>query len=397
MMPTHIVYPRRVLLAVTGLSPQIVTETLYALAVERCWIPTEVRVITTLQGAEEARLRLLSDDPGWFHRLREDYQLPEIAFDTDNIHVIKRPNGEPLRDILTDADNVALADFITEQVRQITADPAASLHVSIAGGRKTMGFYAGYALSLFGRAQDQLSHVLVSPSFESLKEFFYPRPSTPVACDGSGRVLVAKEAGVHLGDIPFVRLREGLPKSLLEGRVSFSDAVEEAQKALPPPALQLDPGTRTVEASGERFDLPPQQFALYWMSAERCKAARGGVHWSDRSIGDELLEYYGRLVGINSGSYEQAEKAYRHFGKDNLEPHKAHVNRAIERALGERRAKPYLIVKLDRIAGSRRHRFGLSLPPEAITIGPASLRAQHSGEEESNIAPLQPATARTPR
>jgi CRISPR-associated protein (TIGR02584 family) len=397
MMPTHIVYPRRVLLAVTGLSPQIVTETIYALAVERCWIPTEVRVITTLQGAEEARLRLLSDDPGWFHRLREDYQLPEIAFDTDNIHVIKRPNGEPLRDILTDADNVALADFITEQVRQITADPAASLHVSIAGGRKTMGFYAGYALSLFGRAQDQLSHVLVSPSFESLKEFFYPRPSTPVACDGSGRVLVAKEAGVHLGDIPFVRLREGLPKSLLEGRVSFSDAVEEAQKALPPPALRLDPATRTVEASGERFDLPPQQFALYWMSAERCKAARGGVHWSDRSIGDELLEYYGRLVGINSGSYEQAEKAYRHFGKDNLEPHKAHVNRAIERALGERRAKPYLIVKLDRIAGSRRHRFGLSLPPEAITIGPASLRAQHSGEEESNIAPLQPATARTPR
>ena len=402
-MPTHIVpsekYPRRVLLAVTGLSPQIVTETLYALAVERCWIPTEVRVITTLQGAEEARVRLLSDDPGWFHRLREDYQLPEIAFDTDNIHVIKRPNGEPLRDIITDADNVAVADFITEEVREITADPAASLHLSIAGGRKTMGFYAGYALSLFGRAQDQLSHVLVSPSFESQKEFFYPRPHTPVACAGSGRAPDAKESDVHLGDIPFVRLREGLPERLLEGRVSFSDAVEEAQKALPPLALRLDPSTRTVEAGGERLDLPPQQFALYWMSAEKCKAARGGMHWSDRGVGDELLEYYGRLVGINSGLYEHAEKAYRRkdFGKDNLEPHKAHVNRAIERALGERRAKPYLIVKLDRIAGSRRHRFGLSLPPEAITIGPASLPVQHSGGEEPNIAPLIPATARTPR
>ncbi len=35
-------YPRRVLLAVSGLSSQIVTETLYALAVrtERSWIPT---------------------------------------------------------------------------------------------------------------------------------------------------------------------------------------------------------------------------------------------------------------------------------------------------------------------------------------------------------------------
>jgi hypothetical protein len=34
-------FPRRVLLAVTGLSPQIVTETLYALAVKGSWIPTE--------------------------------------------------------------------------------------------------------------------------------------------------------------------------------------------------------------------------------------------------------------------------------------------------------------------------------------------------------------------
>jgi CRISPR-associated protein (TIGR02584 family) len=99
------------------------------------------------------------------------YAFGKKSFDADNIHVIKRPNGELLRDIRTDADNVAFADFITEQVREITADPATILHISIAGGRKTMGFYAGYALSLFGRAQDHLSHVLVSPSFESLKEF----------------------------------------------------------------------------------------------------------------------------------------------------------------------------------------------------------------------------------
>jgi CRISPR-associated protein (TIGR02584 family) len=159
-----------VLLAVIGLSPQIVTETVYALAVEQHppWVPTEIHVITTGKGAQNARLELLSDDPGWFHRLREDYGLPEISFDTGHIHVIKGPDGEPLDDILADTDNAAVADFITEHVRAITADPAASLHVSIAGGRKTMGFYVGYALSLFGRAQDRLSHVLVSPPFESL-------------------------------------------------------------------------------------------------------------------------------------------------------------------------------------------------------------------------------------
>jgi CRISPR-associated protein (TIGR02584 family) len=43
--------------------------------------------------------------------------------------------------------------------------------MSIAGGRKTMGFYAGYALSLYGRAQDRMSHVLVEESSKLLETF----------------------------------------------------------------------------------------------------------------------------------------------------------------------------------------------------------------------------------
>jgi CRISPR-associated protein (TIGR02584 family) len=161
-------YPHRILLAVTGLSPQIVTETLYALAAARqpAWVPTEIHVVTTKPGAENVRRTLLSKDPGWFHRLRGDYRLPEMAFGSKNIHIMTQPDGKPLDDILEDADNSAVADFITEQVRARTSDPTASLHVSIAGGRKTMGFYIGYALSLFGRAQDRLSHVLISPPYD---------------------------------------------------------------------------------------------------------------------------------------------------------------------------------------------------------------------------------------
>ncbi|MEF8766960.1 hypothetical protein [Candidatus Accumulibacter contiguus] len=53
-------YPRRILVAVTGLSPQIVTETLYALAVApsgTAFVPTEIHLITTRSGAEKASLR----------------------------------------------------------------------------------------------------------------------------------------------------------------------------------------------------------------------------------------------------------------------------------------------------------------------------------------------------
>jgi hypothetical protein len=293
--------------------------------------------------------------------------------------VIVGPDGKPLDDIATESDNDAVADFITEEVRAITADREASLHVSIAGGRKTMGFYLGYALSLFGRAQDRLSHVLVSPAFESRPDFYYPAPRTRVIFDRDGRPLDAKDAQVSLADIHFVRLREGLPKRLLEGAAHFSEAVAEVQRVLPPLALVLEPATQTVTAGGKAFSLEPSLFALYWMLADRCRQAQGGVLRKDgKNIGKELLDYYGRLVNPTSGIYERTDKAFRNFREGDFDPKKNKVNRNIGRALGGALAAPYLIVKLDRLPGTRLHRYGLSLPPEAITIAPASLPAQRS-------------------
>lgn len=83
-------FPKRILLAVTGLSPQVVTETVYTLAVRQSppFVPTEVRLITTAEGAERAQLALLSEDPGWFYRLCRDYTLPHIVFDRNHIAIL---------------------------------------------------------------------------------------------------------------------------------------------------------------------------------------------------------------------------------------------------------------------------------------------------------------------
>src|SRR5688572_9984957 len=88
-------FSRRVLLAVTGLSPQVVTETLYALTqdVKPAFIPTEVHLLPTEDGAERARLTLLSDEPGWFHRFRRDFKLPDVEFTNKTIHALKTANG----------------------------------------------------------------------------------------------------------------------------------------------------------------------------------------------------------------------------------------------------------------------------------------------------------------
>ena len=366
-------YPRRLLVAVTGLSPQIVTETLYALAVGQNppFIPTEIRLITTEEGAERARLSLLHPESGWFHELRTDYDLPSIAFGPEHIHVLKDTAGEPLSDIRSPTDNTRAADTITDVVRDLTRDDDTALHVSIAGGRKTMGFYLGYALSLYGRQQDRLSHVLVNAPYESHPQFFYPTVRSQVIYTPHphNRPYDTRDAEVTLAEIPFVRLREGLAPDLMEGTASFSAVVADAQRALPPLALELNSTSRTVNAGGESFRMQPAHLAFYWMLAERARRGRPGVHWSDKGIELELLGYYGRIVNPASGEYERAEEAFAHgLSAENVNPTKAHINKKLEQHLGRRRAEPYLIRALERVPGTRYRRIGLELPPEAIRI-----------------------------
>jgi len=267
-------FPRRILLAVTGLSPQVVTETIYALAVAAApgserFVPTEVHVLSTVRGAEQARLTLLSRDPGWFHRLRAEYELPEIAFDESHVHVLQTTDGRPLEDIRTPQDNHDAADFITEWVRALTADEDAALHVSLAGGRKTMGFFLGYALSLFGRPQDRLSHVLVSEPYEASGEFFYPtRESRSVELRPKLFADLSK-ARVELAGIPFVPLRHGLESRLLSRRTSYNTLVDALKVSLAPPELIVDPRAGRIRASGMIVPLSPTEFALYAVAARR--------------------------------------------------------------------------------------------------------------------------------
>lgn len=281
-------FRRRILLAVTGLSPQIVTETLFALAVAapEPFIPTEIHLITTAEGAERARLALLSDEPGWFQRLRADYHLPAIEFDTSRIHIVRDAAGQPLSDIRSPQDNLLCADFITEKVRELTADPDAALHVSIAGGRKTMGFFLGYALSLFGRAQDRLSHVLVSEPFESSWNFFYPTPYQNVIETNGRKLADARNARVTLAEIPFVSLRHGLPVALLDGSAGFEATVNAARATLGPARLEIDLATRSVRAAGREFRLPPAELAILTVFARRALAGEPALPAPHKEVPD---------------------------------------------------------------------------------------------------------------
>ncbi len=388
-------YPRRILLAVTGLTPQVITETLYALAVQRqpAFIPTDIHLLTTHEGAEAARLGLLSDEPGWFYRLCEDYALPAIRFDVSHIHTLVDAQGQPLSDIRTPADNQRAADTITELVRHFTADPTAALHVSIAGGRKTMGYYLGYALSLFGRPQDCLSHVLVSEPFEGCPDFYYPTPYNRVIVLRDNKLADTRDAQVTLAEIPFVRLRDELNNRLLTGAASFGQTVAAAQRALLPPALVIDLPGRRLTAAGELVELPPVDLAFYSLMARRQCQGKGFVRRGAEGLDQAFLAEYRQIVSNYAGEMERIETALAEgMEAAYFDQRKSRVNTLLEEALGRALAAPYLI----QAEGKRpKTRYGVNLAPEAIRYGTldptTSLRAEPDTPNRAENPATRPA------
>ena len=367
--------PRRILLAVTGLTPQIVTETLYALACNRPdpWIPHEIHLITTATGADNARLNLLAGQR-WFHRLCEDYGLSPIVFTPEQIHVLQDAEGRPLDDIRTQADNTLAADFITETLRGLTEDPHTEIHVSIAGGRKTMGYYLGYALSLYGRPQDRLSHVLVSDPYETNRDFYYPTPyEHPIhSRRGDKEVTVdARQANVDLADIPFVRLRDGLPERLRTGQAGFTRVVATANRGLQAPQLVLNIADRQAWADEEALGLSETEFLILLWLAERAARGEQATDWSAQALAEEFQALAGRVLSSMSGAYERIEKAITERKTVTIrcakyfEPHKSRINGKLETVLGARSAERYQIVTS---RDGERVTVFLPLKPEQITV-----------------------------
>ncbi|MCX8520431.1 MAG: CRISPR-associated ring nuclease Csm6 [Rhodoferax sp.] len=366
-------YPRRVLVAVSGLSPQIVTETIYALTQIKtpAWIPTEVHLLTTVEGAQRARLSLFSNDRNWFNRLCKDYALPAIQFDEKSIHILHDHQGKPMSDIRSVEDNTAAANAITTALRQLSADSKSALHVSIAGGRKTMGFYVGYALSLFGRAQDRLSHVLVSEAFESIPDFFYPTPYASTLNTRTGGIEDSQNAKVTLAEIPFVSLRHGMPESLLKGNASFNETVDAARQILAAPELHIYREKGYIEAGGKKVNISPTSLALLVVFAKRTRNGQAPLQAPKKLIPDVELgktyanEYKICLKGISSKSVSKMFIDLYTNGMDGerFSPILSRLNKELRSEL-QQAAEVYCVQK----SHTRPVKYMLGIPAEAIFI-----------------------------
>lgn len=364
--PHH--YPRRILLAVAAYSPQTITETIYALTQkeEDAFLPTEVHIITTKSGQSFVR-KLLGNGTkiGWLQALCEDYQLEQPLCEDSHIHLISNNEGESLNDIRTCDDSTFAADYITRIVQDLTADENSSLVVSLSGGRRTMTFYIGYALSLFGRPQDRLTHVLVEDEYFFNEEFFYPPPKETwvVRSDNSG--FDASKVEVTLADIPFVRLREGLPSRLLNGQTSFSDTVDAAQAELVPLQVVFDATTLKLSCSGKAVNMNAVELSFYVMLLQRAAKSAQPIRWQDDDLADEFLEVYRDLNG-EGGAFDRVRTTLiTGMTKEYFEQRKSRVNSQLRKTLGKRVAQSYII---DSYGKRPTTRFGVTLSAEEISL-----------------------------
>lgn len=371
---------QNILFLVTGMTPAIITETIWALACDPSldedsrWIPDRVEVLSTEHGLNQIHSRLLENKV--IEQFKQDFpQLTDLVFDNSCMHSIKDEKNltTALVDLKTPEDNEFAANQINERIRQLTQEENTSLHVSIAGGRKTMGFYAGYALSLHGRAQDRMSHVLVDDKFENIPDFFYPTPKTSYVTDRDGRVWDASKAQVWLADIPFVRMKDAInEKHQLKSDDSFIEVVAKIKNSFSPANLviNLDKGSATF--NGAEVKLPPREFAfLHWFADLRLNGQPGviapRVKNSDKKVSQDDANYVGELTQHFTKYYSEQKSgnlADVSVDKTFFNSTVSNLKAQLSEALGLETSAKFPITNHNK----RGKPFYLDIPASAITI-----------------------------
>jgi len=245
----------RILACSVGLTPQIVTESLWALAVasQPLWLPDRLAIITTGSGARLAHETLVHPQRGAIARLGRAYGRPEVARLADHaeIRVIHR-RGIVVEDV-TNAESVSAADEAAyEFVRDLTSPATSKLRLVIAGGRKSLSIVLGIAMSLCGRACDQMSHVLVDQRWEARSDFFFPDPGDDEAA-----------AAISLHIIPFPRLRSLADPRTQKG--ALADQLRRVQARIDPPTIRIRRKQREILVGDQVVRLTPTLIA--WVSA----------------------------------------------------------------------------------------------------------------------------------
>lgn len=304
---------RVVLIVGMGISPAVLTETVWALAHQaEPVIPDEVIVLVTMSGRDKLCREILSGDkPVWGEMLAA---LKKEHIDTDgklvfgemSIHVIPDGHGNGIPDLRSGEDNLRAADFMLREIRQYTESPDTTVLTSIAGGRKTMSALLFSCMSLLGREGDKVFHVLLPPEFEGGVEHpvYFPKKGVTYTNRLTGKKLKGDKYRSELFEVPFVRMRGWYQEKFKSIPPTYRTLISRIQTVAPPavihPDVEIDAWNGLVHVKGEDVRLGAVEFATLMLLASGISHAEtmyrrlyrlkhqnrtGNCEWIERFIG----------------------------------------------------------------------------------------------------------------
>lgn len=342
-----------ILFAVTGMSPAVLTETIWALAHEaEPVVPDRVVVVTTSAGRNEIErqlftpMRRFGEQCVW-DALRASLAGEGLCLDgrlrfgttSDDVRVIAGVDGlkgrsVELADIRTPQDSEATADFLLDQLRCIVENPDARLIASLAGGRKTMGALLYACMTLAGRENDRLTHVLVNEPFENLREFYFPAQPGGDLTDRDGAVVSPAQARVELADVTFVPLRNLFLRELGRPAGSFQRLVELCRLNVRRSTgehlkVEIDRNRTESFINGRRLELAPREHLVLLFFAERAKRKEPVLSAYDEALVD--LDEFRKALAASASKNDWTD--WRHDLSAPIEP------RDLVRVLSDMRSK----------------------------------------------------------
>ncbi len=165
------------------------------------------------------------------------------------------------------------------QLRQYTEDGGTELHVSIAGGRKTMSALLFSCMTLLGRECDKVYHVLLPPEFEGgsvQPPFFFPERGITYTVENTGKKYKAEKIRSELFEVPFVRMRGWYQDKFKTIPPSYRTLISRVQEVAPPavayPEIEIDAWNGWVKVDGDAVAMSKSCFAMLLLLASGCPA-----------------------------------------------------------------------------------------------------------------------------
>jgi len=281
---------KQIVLCTLGLTPQILTELIYYIGVVQKQKIDELVILTTEAGREMSQSILFEPDKSPLYQLGADWNISWVKNIAQNVKY------ETIQSISNDFISQNEVSYMQKQVLEIVRILCKSqnscLHACLAGGRKQLSSALTIAMTLYGRDQDTLSHLIVSQNVVSNPAFFYPPPTKENIIGLNNQSVNSSKANIYISNILFPRLSK-LPsecRDLMEKLMSTDS---------PQPWLDINLNKRQILINNQIIDMPPSLAAwLAWLATNSLNGKRGLKRIG--SSKEEYLKFYKKFASHKS-------------------------------------------------------------------------------------------------